>query len=439
MGEVASDLDVIAACMTAPGCSARAAIRLSGERVCEVVAEAVSGMPRARGVGGGALLLSVTRWLPVLLARYVGPKSYTGEDVLEILLPGSPVLIERALARLVQIAGVRLAQPGEFTLRALRHGRLTLAQAEGVAGVIGAESSEALAAARVMLDGAVGRQAGAWAAEAADLLSLVEAGIDFSDQEDVRAISQTELRARLTALGEGLRAGLTPSATARPREGTPLVALAGAPNAGKSTLVNALLGRTRAVASPEAGTTRDVLMETLTLPGGQVVQLADAPGVDGTRESNEVDDLGRAAAVAAWQAADVVVWCDPGGKFESLPAVGPRARVVRVRTFADRPGPHAEGVIEVCGLDGWNLAELRRAIASAAWGAASGYSAAPRHRAALDAAVAAIDQAAASTGLGDEVVAANLREALAALGEVTGETTTDEVLARIFANFCVGK
>ena len=439
MGAVASDLDVIAACMTAPGCSTRAAIRLSGERVCEVVANVVTGEPRGRGVSGGSLHLSETRSLPVLLARYVGPRSYTGEDVLEILLPGSPVLLERALAKLVSVVGVRLAQPGEFTLRALRHGKLTLAQAEGVAAVIGAESNEALAAAREMLGGAVGRQAGAWVAEVVHLLSLVEAGIDFSDQEDVRAITIGALRARLGALGEAMRAGLSPVSAARPREGTPLVVLAGAPTAGKSTLMNALLGRKRAVASPQAGTTRDVLVEPLTLPGGQVVQIADAPGAGVTGAAGEVDALGQAAAAAAWEAADVVVWCDPVGRFDAPPRVGPRARVLRVRTFADRPGPHAPGVIEVCGLDGWNVAELRREIASAAWGAASGFSVAPRHRAMLEAACAAINQAAASADLGDEVVAVNLREALAALGELTGETTTDDVLARIFANFCIGK
>jgi tRNA modification GTPase len=352
--------------------------------------------------------------------------------------------LERVLARALQVPGVRHAEPGEFTARAYLNGKLTLEQAEGVAATVAARTDEQLASARDLLAGTAGARYRGWADELTTLLALVEAGIDFTDQEDVRAIEPGDLALRLERVRDQLRSFLGAAGGTERAHALPRVVLFGAPNAGKSTLFNALLGRRRAVVSGVAGTTRDVLAEELDLsrdaPGSGCVLLTDLAGLD---ES----DVGGTAAEAQTRArtalagADVIVHCDPAGDFGALDA---GALVIRVRTKADVPAHRvdSEDALAVCALDGWNLGALRRAIADAAWSRrAAGLAALlPRHR-------RAIESMESSVGAGMDLargadaaeLAGHLRMALDAAGELVGRIAPDDILGRVFATFCVGK
>jgi tRNA modification GTPase len=445
---------ILALC-TPPGRSARAMVRLSGPQVPGLVQ---SWFPECAGRSAHRAVLRLGRAeLPVLVMFFPAPHSYTGEDVLEVQLPGNPSLVERLTAAFKEVDGIRAAGPGEFTARAYLNHRLTLDQAEGVALTIAAESEADLAAAQRLTSGRTGAQYRAWADELATLLALVESGIDFTDQEDVVPIAPADLRARLEKLSEEIAAMVGARAGRAGRDALPLVALAGAPNAGKSTLFNALLGRRRAVTNAAAGTTRDVLAEPLDLsrdaPGAPTVMLADVAGLDDqfsppsaqspTPEAT-IDTLAQARACETLALADVVLHCDPAARFVPLPSH--QAEVLRVRTKADlAPGPDEAGWISVCALDGRNMSLLRRRIASAIRSASAGHEAilAPRHRAALatshDRLADAISTIAPGRPLPAELTAGRLREALDSIGELTGRITPDDILGRVFSTFCIGK
>jgi tRNA modification GTPase len=417
--------------------------------------------------------------LPVIILSFPSPNSYTGDDIIEIVVPGNPHLVQRLtrafLAASTADQPIRTAEPGEFTARAFLRGRLTLTQAEGVAATIAAANTQQLEGAKSLLEGRTGETYRVWADELTTLLALVEAGIDFTDQEDVVAIAPAALAARATSLRDAIRAHL---GTAHARENPsalPRVVLAGAPNAGKSTLFNALLGRPRAVASPTIGTTRDVLAEELDLspevPGAGPVLLCDVPGLDKPPPQGVVvvdkfprangsssDSAAQSHALQAIRTADLVLWCEhehaPATALDTL-LLDP-ARTLVVHTFADRSRIEAQPAassrsahspVPVCGLDGWNLPALRRAIAHHALATQTAGIAAllPRHREALTAAEAGLAAAlfaldpAAHALAAPESVAHQLRASLNALGELVGQISPDDVIGRVFATFCVGK
>jgi len=447
--------DTIVAHASAPGASARAVVRVSGPAALQIAAWAgVDGWRRS----------SLTARLPVgghdglatLAMCFPAPNSYTGEDAVEFLVPGASALVERIVGALLAMPGVRLAAPGEFTARAHLLGILTIEQAEGVAMLISARSEAERGAASRLLAGDVGARYGAIADNLANALALVEAGIDFTDQDDVVAIAPDALLVRLRQVGSEIASIMSTTSEQSRRSADAVVCLAGAPSAGKSTLFNALLGRSRAVVAPEAGTTRDVLRETLTLDDqspGLSVTLVDLAGLDAALSlRGTVDAESQCAAQRALASADVVVHCDPTGRFNPLPVEGDRV-TLRVRTKADLPGSgdDATGAISVCALDGWRIGALRRAIADAALATASragdDLAVLPRHVAALSKARAAIDdaiprvEATADQGRihDEEIVAGLMREALDALGEISGRIEPDDVIGRVFAHFCVGK
>jgi tRNA modification GTPase len=388
---------------------------------------------------------------------FAAPRSYTGEDAAEVQVPGNPTLVERVVLDMTSREGVRLANPGEFTARAYLNGKLTLDQAEGVAATIAATNEEQLVAARSLLEGRAGAEYRRWAEELTTLLALVESGIDFTDQEDVVPIAPVALLSRINALRREVGAHLGHAGGREAAGALARVALVGRPNAGKSTLFNALLGRKRAVTSPLSGTTRDVLAEELDLgrdvPGASAVLLEDLAGLDpdfhgdGSVSAREA----QLAASRAAADADVLLWCDPVGRFDAggLPVGASRAKVIRVRTFGDQPrtaGEPSREDIAVCALDGWHLAVLRRAIVDAATSSrAAGVAALlPRHRRAMGEAMGSLADAAGSVGAGPrlrnpELTATGLRGALDSLGELVGQISPDEVLGRVFATFCVGK
>jgi tRNA modification GTPase len=447
--------DVILAIASPPGRSARGIVRLSGDRAPDVAALLLADpAPLAgRGVRRGDVELRGAA-LPCLVACFPGKRTYTGEPVVEVQVPGNPVLLERlletALAR-AAAAGIpaRRAEPGEFTARAFFSGRLTLPEAEGVAATIAAESDAQLRAARLLSSGALGRRARAVADELAAALALVEAGIDFTDEEDVVAITPRDLADRLEPVRRVIADQLEHAVGMEQLEAIPRVVLSGPPNAGKSTLFNALLGRDRAVVTSRPGATRDVLAEPLSIPlahGTGEVMLIDVAG-----DEAAVSRLGRQmqeAAAGARRGADLLLECRGPGT--PLPPPAPGA--LGVRTMSDLPPAPDPGGPAVCATSGAGLDALRAAIAErlatrAVSLAADAVVLQPRHEAALRSAAGHLEETAALLGpqrgrpaLADpEIVAATMRAALDELSAVAGDVTPDDVLGRIFASFCIGK
>ncbi len=355
--------DTIIACSTGGAHSPRALVRLSGPDVPRL-ARAIAGEigPR-RAAAGVVRLLDSARGsnapheLPVLCVRFAAPASYTGEDMLELSLPGNPTLVERVInaitaekiggretgSEMPATGGIRRAEPGEFSARAFLHAKLTLEQAEGVAGIIAARTGEQLAAADRLLRGTTGARYRAWSDDLATLLALVEAGIDFTDQEDVVAIAPAELARRAGAIDDAIARELGPTHSRAMPGVLPVVLIVGEPNAGKSTLFNALLATRRAIESPQRGTTRDVLREELDLgthiPGAGRVMLCDSAGLDESIAIGPSESAAQSATRAAIADADVIVHCDPSGEFTRVEGgfdVRSDTPIIRVRTKSDR-------------------------------------------------------------------------------------------------------
>ncbi len=461
--------DTIAAIASPPGRSLRAVIRVSGPDVADLMNGLCGVGPGEFRRGARMARISMTRALslPALALLFEAEGSYTGEPSAELLIPGNPALAERVLGRLLEREGVRLAAPGEFTARAFLNGRLTIEQAEGVALTIAARSEEELSAAGRLLEGRTGAAYRAMGEEAAQCLALVEAGVDFTDQEDVVPIAPAALGERLARMRGQVEAMLGSARGRSVVSGRPVAALAGAPNAGKSTLFNALLGRRRAVVSEVAGTTRDAIEAPLNLTGeggaaGEelVATLVDLAGLDeALPRRSRADAESQVAARRAIERADVVILCDPEGRFAAPEWLAGDAVVLRVRTKADLPGAGAgpgaadaaEGgaALAVCAIDGFNLGALKRAIADAAVSAREGgeLTLLPRHRQALAGAERFVGEAMELIGASrsaralanPELVADRLRAALDALAPIAGRVPPDDVIGRIFASFCVGK
>ncbi|MEO6461456.1 MAG: tRNA uridine-5-carboxymethylaminomethyl(34) synthesis GTPase MnmE, partial [Candidatus Eisenbacteria bacterium] len=449
--------DTIAALATPPGISALAVVRLSGPAAVEI-ADCVFQGRRTLGDlpartlaygraadGAGEMLDEVTA---VVLRA---PASATGEDVVEITCHGGTRSAPRLLAALLA-AGARNARAGEFTERAFLSGRIDLAQAEAVADVIHAETDLAHRLAARQIAGGLSRGLSAVAESLRDALAEIEARVDFA--EDVGGvIVPAPVAAALTAAEAALDRLLTGADLGRrAREGARVV-LAGRPNAGKSSLFNALLGEDRALVTAEPGTTRDALAERLDLEG-MPVRLLDTAGL---REAISIEALGVERARRELATADLVLWVIDGSRPRSaedraadLLVAGQPHVIARSKAdlpVAAAPTDLAGEAVAVSAVTGEGLPALRAALARALRdGRPSGAAAEAlvtngRHidalRRAREAIAAARVGAAADTP--GELVAGDVRAALDALGEVTGEAAAPDLLERIFARFCIGK
>lgn len=439
----------IVAVATPPGASARGIVRTSGPRAWTHVRAVLAdgGALPERPSRGVRLARLASPPIPVMIVSMPGPSSATGEDCVEIHAPGNPLLLERIVDAVVAASqgGARRAHPGEFSARAVLSGAATLADADRVAHAIAAETDVQLEAARLLEHDAPAREAAEDAATLAGTLALVEAGIDFTDQEDVVAIAHTELERRIEALRGRIRGRLASERGSGRAVGAARIVLAGAPNAGKSSLFNALLGRMRAVESPQRGTTRDAIEEAIALPGGTHAVLVDVPGLEEATESLDVRMQARTAD--ALRRADVIVWCDDGGEGsgDAARTAGRGLRntpAVHVRTKCDRDTSGATtAAVATSARTGAGLDALRTVLADAACRVAPKSSAATQLGSARAELLAEAERALADAAgeVAPELVAANLRIALDRLGEVAGAIPPDDVLGRLFARFCIGK
>jgi len=394
--------------------------------------------------------------LPALLLRFQSPASYTGDDLAELQLPGNAQLADRVLHHAGQLPGARLAEPGEFTFRAYTAGKLDLTQAEGIGATISAVSDSQLAAATLLRQGKLGQTAETLVDQLGNLLALVEAGIDFTDQEDVTPIAPPELNARLATVAQQLDALLARSRSWGAIESLPRVVLVGPPSAGKSTLFNALLGKQRAVIDPTPGTTRDALAEPLQLidaDGRNVeVMLVDLAGLDErlATDAPQPDRDAQDVVRNTIQQADLLlrVSADPDS-WTQLQTTTPTLDVLsKCDLQADKTSHHA---VRVSAHTGGGLQTLRSEIVNLLADQAVSLrgdllALQPRHERAINQAAAALNETrrlidhAPNHRLPDiELLADRLRAALDALASLGGRLTPDQVIGRVFATFCVGK
>lgn len=386
-------------------------------------------------------------FVPVEIWLWPTARSYTRQPLAEIHLPGSPPLVELVIERLLA-AGARLAQPGEFTLRAYLAGRLDLLQAEAVLGLIDARDESGFQAALAQLAGGFSAPLESLRGELLDLLADLEAGLDFVD-EDLEFVSNAEVQRRLAAAEQQVAALLQRLASRDANQRLPRVVLLGSPNAGKSQLFNALVGEAAAIVSPIAGTTRDYLRGPCDCDG-LTVELIDTAGIEWL-DQTEVSPAGLAQQQTHGQReqADLQLWCfDLSAKHlqPSLnPGTGSTVPRIDVGTKAEleATAPNSAQHLRTSALTGEGLAELRQEIARQLRQQPGEImaSSAARCRGSLAATLAALREASRRAQLAehDEWLAADLRAALAELGQVTGAVQTNDLLDRIFSRFCIGK
>jgi len=372
-----------------------------------------------------------------LMLWFAAPSSLTGEDVVEFQLHGGRAIVDAVLAALAVIPGVRPAEAGEFTRRAVENGKFDLTQAEAIADLVAADTEAQRRQALRQYDGALASVYDTWREELSKALAWAEAFIDFSDEDlpqdvlaDAKLIAATVQHAMAQHLdarrGEIVRDGL-------------FVAVIGPPNAGKSSLVNALAGRDVAIVSESAGTTRDVIEVRLDLGGYEVV-LADTAGL---REAEGVEGEGVRRALARAEAADLVLLLQDGSNIPmKLPENMVNKPLLEVWNKADLPWKKPHPGLHLSLKTGDGLDEVVAAIAAAAQKQLEQPSEAPpltraRHRQALSEAVAAL--ARAGTTVAPELFAEDLRLAVRSLGRLTGRVDVEDLLDTIFRDFCIGK
>ncbi|MBX3703121.1 MAG: tRNA uridine-5-carboxymethylaminomethyl(34) synthesis GTPase MnmE [Steroidobacteraceae bacterium] len=436
--------DTIVAAATPPGRGGIGIVRVSGPGVRAIAKAMLGKLPCARqaalvsfaAADGAAIDSGIALWFP-------RPRSFTGEDVLELHGHGGPVVMDLLIARVLAL-GARPARPGEFSERAFLNGRLDLAQAESIADLIDAGSTEAARAAARSLAGEFSREIEALAARVLELRTWVEAAIDFPD-EDAEFQQNPEVAARLSDIAARFERIGAAAATGRALTEGLAVVIAGRPNAGKSSLLNALAGHDAAIVTDTPGTTRDVLRERISIDG-LPLHVADTAGLRESPDAIEAEGMRRARAEMA--RADLLLYVVDAaagaapGELGSLPG-NPPALVVWNKTDL-APMPADAAGIAISALTGAGMDELRGRLKAAAGyrdAAAGAYSARRRHLDALARAKSLFGaaQARLAQRAAPELVAEDLRQAHRALGEITGEVTSDELLGAIFAGFCIGK
>ncbi len=462
--------ETIVALSSPPGCGAVGIVRLSGPEALSITSKLVGNKTAIalRACPGGhriegEVYITDELTLPAAFLVFKSPKSYTRQDMVEIHTIGSPPAMEMIRERAVAMGAIA-ASPGEFTARAFLNGRLDLARAEAVAATIHAESDSQLRAARRMMAGSLSKRVKQSRDELAEILALVEADIDFAE-EPIDFIRPDALRSRVDSLRTSMDALVQAGPTVEQLGQLPHVLLMGPPNAGKSTLMNALSGIDRAICSAVSGTTRDVLSAPISLGRGEAI-LLDAAGIDAS--TDPVIREGRARALLTAEQVDVVcvvvdISANPAkavreltrglelptvivaaNKCDLLDVSGVEARLWELSSDA------IGRVVAVSAKTAQGVEQLRSAISDALGSRTQTVAGdvallTERQRDAIVDASEALRRVAELAGGANETIdcadllAFELREALDALGLVTGEVTTEDLLSHVFANFCLGK
>jgi len=450
-----SATDTIVAVATPPGRGGIGIVRLSGGAVPEIAKVLLGGrLPPPRRAAYRAFVDGHGRVVDRGVALFFpAPGSYTGEHVLELQGHGGPVVLDMLL-ECALAAGARLARPGEFTQRAFLNDRLDLAQAEAVADLIDSATTQAARSALRSLEGALSQHVDALVEGVTELRALVEAGIDFPEEEDVEVLSDTRLVEALRALQERLASVQATAAQGRLlREGMSVV-IAGRPNVGKSSLLNALAGRPAAIVTDVPGTTRDPIREHIDVDG-LPLHVIDTAGIRTAGDAVEREGVSR-----AWQAigdADaLVVLVDDragltGAEEAILSGAPDSVACILVHNKIDLSGRSAgrstgedRVTVRLSAKTGAGLELLRAALKECVGyrqTGEGGFLARRRHLDALARAGASLSAAARALRRdhASELVAEELRQAQLALGEITGEVGTEDLLERIFSRFCIGK
>jgi tRNA modification GTPase len=442
--------DTIAAIASAPGAAGVGVVRVSGPAVPSIAQALLGRVPQPRHAHFAAFRDAASELIDRgLLLHFPAPASYTGEHVLELQGHGSAVLLDALLRRVCEL-GARLARPGEFTERAFLNGKLDLAQAEAVADLIAARSQAGARAALQSMEGVFSRKVEALLQALIALRVHIEAAIDFPEEE-IDFLADPAIGRQLAAVrGELTELLREAQRGVRLNDGL-RVAIIGRPNAGKSSLLNALAGSDRAIVNANAGTTRDVLRESLSLDG-IALELADTAGLRETDDEVEREGVRRAHGELARADVALLVTDAPHAQNDlSLLAKLPlnvEKLVLINKIDLEQASPHHEsrdGAIWIwaSAKTGAGLDALREHLKQLA-GAGSGegaFSARRRHVHALQQVRVHLDQAAhlLTSSRAGELAAEELRHAQYALGEITGSYSSDDLLGAIFGSFCIGK
>lgn len=452
--------DTIAAPATPTGHGAIGIIRISGDKSFDIVgkyfypAKGVFNPSEVRGYS-----LRYGEWRiedecidEVVISFFVGPHSYTGENVVEVSCHGSPYILERVLESCLD-AGARLAEPGEFTLRAFKNGKMDLGQAEAVADLIASESKAAHRVAMQQLKGTFSRELEEMRTRLIEFTGLLELELDFAE-EDVEFADRSHffqllaaIRQRLTHLIDSFSLGNAI------KNGVP-VAILGAPNAGKSTLLNALIGEERAIVSHIAGTTRDIIEDVMTIEGIQF-RFTDTAGLRTT--SDEIEEIGIRKALEKASKARIILYVfdafvssvdEVSSIYEMIKNHAPDATIFKIGNKADllNPEPLDSNDIfyisakEKTGLDRLKKALLKEVLCEGILDNQTIITNV-RHLDMLKKSLNSLEEAERGlrSGLSGELIAVDLRHALHYMGSITGKVVSDDILGYIFANFCIGK
>ena len=464
-----SPIDTIAAVATPPGEGAIAVIRISGPEALEIGNRIFRGRtPLATAPGytlhHGTIINQAGQDLDEVLATvFRAPRSYTGEDALEISCHGG-LFVTNSVLNAALSAGARRADPGEFTRRAYLNGKMDLSRAEAVASLISSSSDRAHRASLEQLRGRLAGTVEELKSGLKRLCALLEVDLDFSE-EGISLIGKTEIERKIREAKERLEKLAETFKTGKIYRDGVSVVIVGPPNAGKSSLFNALLKDSRAIVTPIPGTTRDYLQEALTL-GGILYRITDTAGL--RKSEDPIESEGIARSLASVETADIVIFVDEEGSdsterdvlIESLPMTGEQ-QLIFVRNKIDLGAPGLEKLpridqielggrvrtkISLSALSGAGVhalvEELVQTVGVSAVSSGETVSViSERHAESLIKGARSLGIALQSlnSGMTNEFVAFDIRESVSALGEITGEITSEEILNAIFGEFCIGK
>ena len=370
--------------------------------------------------------------IPVLISAFPANSSFTGQETIEIQVVNNPFVVDFVMNELINATNGRFAEAGEFTARSFLNGNISISAAEGVCATISAGNDAELLGATLLRKGALANATEPISLEIIRVLALVEAGIDFTDEEEVVAISKDDLRTSVEHCIHLLNAILENKISMAALCALPSVVIAGKPNAGKSTLFNSLIEKQRVVISSIAGTTRDVITEQVRFNGKDAL-LTDIAGLEFA--NGELNEAMQIAAQRSIDSADVVLWCVAPGEATECSL----ENAIIVHTMKDKNNSHNDAINAQTG-EGLIMvqAKVSNVLIRTQTPKLDALALLPRHESCLENTLVALKET-LSQIITPELASASLREALNSIGSITGHVTPDEIIGEVFSTFCIGK